>query len=360
MIASRLRLRRFPQIWVCIVLLIALLFSRNQAYKMSDFDVMEVQLGADLGIDRDKEIDNDTVKKVMEGVEAGNRDSIYFFALMKLYGLSLSKEVSIAAHNFEKAARLGHPEATSAYGMMLLHGQGVEKDESLALTFFRRGVQLKDTNSHWMLGKLLMEGKAVTAPVHKEAFELFQYAAAQNVPQAQHLLGVMYEYALGHEPNSQDFANAAEQYRRASGQNYMESSYHLALMYAYGRIPPSYKQDFRKALALLERGARAEHAPSVYYMGVFKLHGYGGMPDYERALNWFERAAGMGDFRISEKSAEAASELRALIKKAEDANSETLTKLANLGDWSGGADAASEVDYEDDEEEEEEGEGEDL
>ena len=343
------------RLWTCICMLVLLvvLVVRNDAYKMSDFDVMEVQLGADLGIDKDKEIDNETVKKVMEGVEVGNKDSIYFFALMKLYGLSLSKEISIAAKNFEKAARLGHPEATSAYGMMLLHGPGVEKDESLAITFFRRGVQLKDTNSHWMLGKCLMEGKAVAAPVHKEAYELFQFAAAQNVPQAQHLLGVMYEYGLGHEPTSQDFAHAAEYYRRASGQNYMESSYHLALMYAYGRISPSYKQDFRKALALLERGARAEHAPSVYYMGVFKLHGYGGMPDYERALNWFERAAGMGDFRISEKAAEAASELRGLIKRAEDQNAETLQKLADLGDWSSGGEAGSEVDYEDDEEGEE-------
>lgn len=315
-----------------LLLAIFVLVVMSSALKMSDFDIMEVQLGADLGVDKDKELDNATVQKVLEGVESGNKDSIYFFALMKLYGISLSKEVSIAAKNFERAAKLGHPEATTAYGMMLLHGQGVDVDEALALTYFRRGVQLKDVNAHWMLGKLLMEGKAVSSPVHKEAFELFTYAAAQNVPQAQHLLGVMYEYGLGHTPTDQDFTQAAEMYRRASGQNYMESSYHLALMYAYGRVPP-YKQEFLKALALLERGARAEHAPSVYYMGVFKLHGYGSMPDYERALNWFERASGMGDFRVSEKAAEAASELRTLIKKAEDENNETLKKYAELSDW---------------------------
>ena len=317
------------------LLIFLFLLVLSSAYKMSDFDIMEVQLGADLGIDKDKEIDNATVRKVMDGVEAGLKESIYFFGLMKLYGLSLSKEISIAAKNFERASKLGHAEATTAYGMLLLHGEGVEKDEALALTYFRRGVQLKDVNAHWMLGKLLMEGKAVSAPVHKEAFELFQYAAAQNVPQAQHLLAVMYEYALGHTPSDQDFTQAAEYYRRASGQNYMESSYHLALMYAYGRVPP-YKQDYRKALALLERGARAEHAPSVYYMGVFKLHGYGGMPDYERALNWFERASGMGDFRISDKAAEAATELRGLIKRAEDQNNELLQKYADAADWAGG------------------------
>jgi uncharacterized protein len=296
------------------------------AYRTAEFDEMELYLGGEL-FDKDKDVSNETVKKVLAGVESGNRDSIYFFALMKLYGLSLSKEPGIAAKHFERAAKLGHPEATTAYGMMLLHGTGVEKDEAAAVTYFRRGVQFKDTNAHWLLGKVLMENKSASAPVHEEAFKLFQYAAAMNVPQAQHLLAVMYEYGLGTEQN---FAQAAEFYRRASGQDYYESSYHLALMYAYGRIPP--KQDFRKALALLERGARAEHAPSVYYMGLFKLHGYGAMPDYERALNWFERAAGMGDFRVSEKAADAATELRGLIQKAEEANTDLLQKYSDMAD----------------------------
>lgn len=295
------------------------------AYKTSAFDEMELQLGANLGLDEDKEISNETLQKVLDGVEKGNKESIYFFAIMKLYGLTLSKEVGIAAKNFERAAKLGHAEATTAYGMMLMHGQGIEKDEATAITYFRRGVQLKDTNAHWLLGKLLMEGKSVSAPVHAECFQLFQYAASMRVPQAEHLLAVMYEYGLG---TTLEWGLAAEYYRRASGQNYYESSYHLALMYAYGRIPP--KQDFRKALALLERGARAEHAPSVYYMGVFKLHGYGAMPDYERALNWFERAAGMGDFRVSEKAAAAATELRDLIQRAEDENNALLQRYADM------------------------------
>jgi len=65
-------------------------------------------------------------------------------------------------------------------------------------------------------------------------------------------------------------------------------------------------------------------------MGVFKLHGYGAMPDYERALNWFERAAGMGDFRVSEKAAAAATELRDLIQRAEDENNALLQRYVDM------------------------------
>lgn len=321
------------------VLLVLVLCFGTIAYTNPEFDYMEMKLGSDLGIHEDKEISNETIKRVLEGVEKGNKESIYFFAIMKLYGLSLSKEPSIAAKNFEKAAKLGHPEATTAYGLLLLHGLGVEKDEHMAITYFRRAVQLKDTNAHWLLGKLLIEGRGVAAPVHSEAFQLIQYAASKNVAQGQHLLGVMYEYGYGCQ---EDYALAAEFYRRASGQNYFESGYHLALMYAYGRIPP--QQDFLKALALLERGARAEHAPSVYYMGIFKMHGYGGMPDYERALNWFERAAGMDDPRVSEKASLATKELRELIQKAEDEHNALIDKYAERSERPSSLD-----DYEDDE-----------
>lgn len=277
------------------------------AVRASEFDEMEVKLGKGLGIEDETEISSDTIQKVLEGVENGNRESIYFFALMKLYGLSLTKEKKIAAQHFERAAKLGHPEATTAYGMMVMHGEGVDKDIGLALQYFRRAVALKDTNAHWLLGKLLIEQGAgvnvqlggdprarkaeeeksekekskkekesnndneqsananeniIPTPNGAEAFALFQHAAdpPNSIPQAQHLLAVMYEYGMS---VPQNFAQAAAYYRQASGQNYWESTYHLALMYAFGRTEDA-TQDFRKALALLERAARAEHAPSVY------------------------------------------------------------------------------------------------
>ena len=62
------------------------------------------------------------------------------------------------------------------------------------------------------------------------------------------------------------------------------------------------------------------------------MGGYGCMPDYERALNWFERSAGMGDYRISEKAADAAKELRGLIQKAEDENNAVLDRYAQMGE----------------------------
>ena len=303
-----------------------LLLRWSLSYRMPDFQMMEVNLGEDVGLGSDSDMDPETVQKVLDGVERGNRESIYFYGLMKMYGIKVPQDKVIAASMFERAARLGHVEATTAFGMMLMHGEGMENGINIpkAITFFKQGVSLGDMNAHWLLGKLLLEGNDAGPAEQKEAFELLSRAAEENVMQAQHLLGVLYEYGIGTEVS---WENAGIWYRRASGQDYWESTYHLALMYAYGRLP----QDFKKALALLERAARAEHAPSIYYMGVFKMRGYGCEPDYERAINWFERAAGMGDFRVNEMATTAAAELKALMLKAQKVNEGIIERYEEMG-----------------------------
>ena len=305
--------------------------------RMSDFEMMEVKLGDDLGVKPgQKEVDDGTLKTVLEGVKKNNPNSIYFYGLFKLYGISLPQDEEVAAEMFRKGADLEHQESMTAYAVMLLNGQGVKEDRSRAMHYFRKAVNKGDMNAHWLLGKTILEDERIQPPpevetsdtpipippmtlaLHKEAFELFQKAADAGLKEGRHYLGLMYEYGYGCQQN---FEAAIEQYQRASNQDYFESTYNLALMYAYGRAP---KQDFRKALSLLERGARAEHAQSIYYMGVFKMYGYGCEPDYERALNWFERAAGMDDFRISEQAARAAKELRTLMSGAEAANDQLI------------------------------------
>ena len=59
----------------------------------------------------------------------------------------------------------------------------------------------------------------------------FQVAAESHVPQAEHHLGIMYEYGLGVE---EDFEKAAVFYRRATEKLHVESMYHLACTSSVG------------------------------------------------------------------------------------------------------------------------------
>lgn len=122
---------------LCIVLAIA-------SDEKFGIDNVEIQLGQQAGISQTSTISQENLQKILTGVENGNRNNIYFYGLLKLYGISLSKDLALAAQNFDRASGLGHKEATTAYGVMLMSGHGIRKDLAGAMKYFRKGVELGD------------------------------------------------------------------------------------------------------------------------------------------------------------------------------------------------------------------------
>ncbi len=318
---------------------------------------LELNLGEEQGISQSSSISNEVLQKIMQGVAAGNKDNIYFYGLLKLYGIAVSKDVPGAAQQFLRASSLGHKEGTTAYGVMMLTGALGKIDYTEALKYFREGVVRDDmvrflslflrfsltvsvsgvecslalgqvsitrysTHAFLLMSvfdlRMLMEGKGVPAPQYVEAALHLQRASDAGVPQAHHCLAVMYEYGRG---IAQDFKKAIALYERAVEQNQIESMYNLGLMYAYGR---GASQDFHQARSYFEKAANFQHAPSTYYIGVFKTYGYGCTVNYEQALRWFQRAVALGDDRIYKQAWEAAEELKHLIEKAHDENEQVI------------------------------------
>ena len=132
------------------------------------------------------------------------------------------------------------------------------------------------------------------------------------IPEAIHLLGIMYEYRLiGMDAfilngikkdvsqlkslflqDKSNYALAKGLYSRAIELDYVESMYHyhLGLMYAYGR---GVQRNSAKAVDLFRRAALEHyHAASMRYLGLFSLNGYG-VPqdeiDFEMAKYWFRQ-----------------------------------------------------------------------
>lgn len=173
--------------------------------------------------------------------------------------------------------------------------------------------------------RMLLDGRGLPAPSYAEAAALFRKAIDANIPQAMHSLALMHEYGQGVQ---QSFDAAVKLYRRAAELQHVESMYNLGLMYAFGR---GGEQDFPRARVLLESAAKSNHAPSIYYIGVFKTYGYGCEVMYDQAVNWFERAAGLDDYRVSEKAAKAAEELRTKLAEANARNEELLDKFQRDG-----------------------------
>ena len=173
---------------------------------------------------------------------------------------------------------------------------------------------------------MLVEGKGVKNDNefqnHVEAYYYALKAAnTHHIPQAEHLVGIMYEYGIG---TSQNFEQALKYYRRGAEQQYLESVYHLGLMYLYGR---GTAQQYSRALSLFEFGCHSSHAQCCHYLGIMKTYGYGTSIDYEEAAGWFERSASLDDYRISEESKKYAKVLTDLIKEAKEYNENVVNQF---------------------------------
>ena len=113
----------------------------NQAISEYKFD-----LGASYGLNGNTEISHDNLQNIIKGAQQGNKgqhvfhflqhccrllivsfffpDNIYFLGLLKLYGISLTRNEEAAAEYFRQAADLGLADAQTAYGIMLVQGLG--------------------------------------------------------------------------------------------------------------------------------------------------------------------------------------------------------------------------------------------
>lgn len=113
----------------------------------------EAAIGNEHSISRLGSVTPANLRNILYGAEVGNKESLYFFGLLKLYGISVPRDEQVASDSFRKAGDLGHPEAATALGTMLSNGIGGRKDYSAAVTAFRTGIQLGDKNALWLLGK---------------------------------------------------------------------------------------------------------------------------------------------------------------------------------------------------------------
>lgn len=129
-------------IFLAIFLSILLLSTLYNAIQIGE---LEVNIGAERGISSSSSsVSPETLSRIMEGVKKGNADNIYFYGLLKMYGISMIKDVKGAASEFRRAAEKGHKDAATALGVMLLSGAMGEKDDIEAVSFLRKGVSLGD------------------------------------------------------------------------------------------------------------------------------------------------------------------------------------------------------------------------
>ena len=82
-----------------------------------------------------------------------------------------------------------------------------------------------------------MELEVPTVQSYSEAAILFKIASEEKIPQAEHNLGLLYEYGNGVQ---QDFSMAMYYYKRAVEKNFIESMYNLGTIIVVVKFIISY------------------------------------------------------------------------------------------------------------------------
>mmetsp|Transcript_11656 Transcript_11656/g.16788 ORF Transcript_11656/g.16788 Transcript_11656/m.16788 type:complete len:456 (+) Transcript_11656:737-2104(+) len=281
------------------------------------------------GINSTTQIDRVAYSSIRHSaVDENNAEANYFLGLICLYSLVPQtsgefQEQHCAIKHFRSAAVAGHPTAQCAFGVMYFLGVGraLEKNNAVAIEWFRRATQqhIPNPRSHWLLARSLYEEWAAESNIKErrsgdfsdvavkgdgdlilgEIIDLLQTAKLNGIPDAVHLLAVLYEYGkvptLEYRGNNagyyeENMAKAFALYYQASELGFPESTYHLGLMHAYGR---GIAQNFVAAMECFRRGSiHLAHAPSMRYLAILAANGNSfayGIPHYGLAVYWFDK-----------------------------------------------------------------------
>lgn len=150
---------------------------------------------------------------------------------------------------------------------------------------------------------------------YPKAMTYYLEAAKENIPEAIHNIGYLYEAGLGVEKN---FPEAVKWYTASANLGFSTSQHDLGIMYYNGR---GIDKDYAKAFSLFKQGADAGLAPSYYCLGFMYTYGLGTHKDYRLAYAYLNSAKKLGEIVKSEELKKIELQLSA----AELANANSLS-----------------------------------
>ena len=109
--------------------------------------------------------------------------------------------------------------------------------------------------------------------------------AAKNDPNAQFLLGMLYDAGKG---VAQDQSIAASWYRKAADQNHLVAQLFLGVFYYSGQ---GVKQDYKEAARWFRAPADSGNDQAQFYLGWMHVQGNGVPKDDSKAIEWLTKAA---------------------------------------------------------------------
>jgi len=182
------------------------------------------------------------------------------------------------------AIDLGHLPLRALKAWMLLDGrEGVDMNKNTAYELAEVGVRL---GCHDCQGVKAVYLSWFNLP---ESLELALESSEKSSKYGQLALGKL--YISGILGVAQDYTKAVALFRLAAAQNLCEAQYMLGCMYFMGN---GVAQDYTKALELYKLAAVQGYPPALFEVAEFYFKGEGVTKNYVEAIRWYKRAQAAG------------------------------------------------------------------
>ena len=267
------------------------------------------------------EIDEEEVKAAEEAAELEVAKEYYEKGRAALYGTEVNLEE--AYQSFIKAKELGYTDANFYLGVLCDWYSYPKQDFEAARAFYETCKE--NPYAQISLAFLYKNGQGVEQDEEK-AKKMFQAIIDQGCVEG--YLGIA-AFAKGEE-NYQSALDAFNKVLEGTEQIYLcDAMNSIGYMYANGE---GVEQDYAKAMEWYEKAADLGDSDAINYIGYMYLNGLGVEQDYGKAMEWFEKAVDLENSNAMDNIA-VMYENGMGVEQDYGKAMEWFEKAANLGDF---------------------------
>lgn len=201
-------------------------------------------------------------------------------------GGSVATDFREALRLFNEAAAGGNAQAEFNLGLMHGQGLGTPPDAELSMKWYERAAARGDANAQFNLATLLL-ARGEEAPLDRIA-DLLASAAAQDLPRANHTLGVLNEEGRG---VPQNLPRAAACYRAAAEHGYAPSQASLGRLLVQGR---GVTRNDAEAVQWLTLAVKQNEPSALFNLAMMGIAGVGVRIEPASAVEMLRQAAFLG------------------------------------------------------------------
>lgn len=269
-----------------------------------------------------------------EGDKAGELGCTTYLGICYYWGQGVEADLQKSAFYNEKAAKGGIPMAMFDTGMNYEHGFGVSQNIEKAIYWFEKAADKQYSEAFIALGDIYYVGEFVEKNLEK-AFHYYQEADKLGNRTAKLQLAGFYAEGLVTEKDTEQAKKLYQEaydylYEEATLNNDNEAQFRLGAMFFNGRPEIGLLPDYEQALEWYEKAAEGGNGHAENNLGMMYYLGLGVGQNYELAFSWFQKASARKEVNAISSMGNCYYNGRGVEKDYVKA-AECYSKAANLG-----------------------------